>query len=90
MRAQTRILVVGGAGYIGTHACLSLKEKNYEVSILDNFSTGNKDLAERLEIPIFESNAGDYSKVRDILATTKAELVMHFGICLRSRVCNGP
>lgn len=78
MGKGTRVLVVGGAGYIGTHACLSLKERGYEVSILDNFSTGNRDLAERLQIPIYEADAGSYSEVKKILIETKAQLVMHF------------
>jgi UDP-glucose 4-epimerase len=78
MGKGSRVLVVGGAGYIGTHACLSLKERGYEVSILDNFSTGNRDLAERLQIPIYEADAGSYSDVKKILIETKAQLVMHF------------
>lgn len=78
MSNQAKILVVGGAGYIGTHACLSLKERGYEVSILDNFSTGNSDLASRLNVPVFEENAGNYEKVREVLAVTKADVVMHF------------
>lgn len=78
MSKQSRVLVVGGAGYIGTHACLSLKGRGYEVSILDNFSTGNKDLASKLDVPIYEADAGNYNSVREILDESKAEIVMHF------------
>ncbi len=32
-----KILVTGGAGYIGTHTCVELLEKGYEVAVIDNF-----------------------------------------------------
>ncbi len=38
-----RILVTGGAGFIGSHLCERLLEKGYEVVCLDNFFTGSKD-----------------------------------------------
>ena len=37
-----RILVTGGAGFIGSHLCRSLLEKGHEVICLDNFFTGSK------------------------------------------------
>ena len=38
--SNQRILVTGGAGYIGSHVCLALKDTNAEVAIIDNLSTG--------------------------------------------------
>ena len=38
-----RVLVTGGAGYIGSHVVLELYEKGYEVIVLDDLSSGNKD-----------------------------------------------
>ena len=38
-----RVLVTGGAGYIGSHVVLELCEKGYEVIVLDDLSAGNKD-----------------------------------------------
>ena len=39
-----RILVTGGAGYIGSHVVKALGEKGYDVVIYDTLSTGHKDL----------------------------------------------
>ena len=37
-----RVLVTGGAGYIGSHVVLELCDKGYEVVVLDDLSSGNK------------------------------------------------
>ncbi|MGL5062874.1 MAG: NAD-dependent epimerase/dehydratase family protein, partial [Microcoleus sp.] len=42
------ILVTGGAGYIGSHAVLELKQAGYGVVILDNLVYGHQDLAEQV------------------------------------------
>ena len=39
-----KILLTGGAGYIGSHVLLSALEKNHEVIIIDDLSTGNINL----------------------------------------------
>ena len=39
---EKRILVTGGAGFLGSHLCAALLEKGYEVLCLDNFFTGRK------------------------------------------------
>ena len=36
------VLVIGGAGYIGSHIVLELCEQGYDVTVFDNLSTGNK------------------------------------------------
>ncbi|MFT4552024.1 MAG: UDP-glucuronate decarboxylase [Chlamydiales bacterium] len=52
---KERVLVTGGAGFLGSHLCESLLEKNYDVICLDNFFTGNKDnIAHLLNNPYFE------------------------------------
>jgi UDP-glucuronate decarboxylase len=40
---MSRILVTGGAGFIGSHLCKRLLEENNEVICLDNFFTGRKE-----------------------------------------------
>jgi len=42
--------VVGGAGYIGSHAAQVLRRKGYDVIVYDNLSTGHKELAEGFEL----------------------------------------
>ena len=41
------VLVTGGAGYIGSHTCLSLLENGYDVTVLDNFSNSSPIALER-------------------------------------------
>ncbi|MCX7953694.1 MAG: SDR family oxidoreductase [Bacteroidales bacterium] len=52
---RKRILVTGGAGFIGSHLCEKLLEENNEVICLDNFFTGNKqNISHLLNNPYFE------------------------------------
>ena len=39
-----KILVTGGAGYIGSHVCNLLLDNGYEVTVIDSLVTGNKNL----------------------------------------------
>ena len=45
----SRILVTGGAGYIGSHTVLCLLKKGYEVSTLDNLSNGSIESLSRIQ-----------------------------------------
>ena len=44
------VLVVGGAGYIGSHAAHALKRRGYEVIVYDNLVAGHKELAKGFEL----------------------------------------
>jgi len=52
---QKRILVTGGAGFLGTHLCRRLLGQGHEVLCVDNFSTGTRrNIEEFLDDPMFE------------------------------------
>ncbi|MFZ1916516.1 MAG: UDP-glucose 4-epimerase GalE [Terriglobales bacterium] len=68
------VLVVGGAGYIGSHAARALRRARYSVIIYDNLSTGFLRLAQGFEL--VEGDIGDQSKLHRILS--RVDAVMHF------------
>ncbi|MBP5242962.1 MAG: NAD-dependent epimerase/dehydratase family protein, partial [Clostridia bacterium] len=44
-----KILVTGGAGYIGSHTCVELLNRGYETVVIDNFSNSSKESVKRVE-----------------------------------------
>ena len=47
-----KFLVTGGAGYIGSHMVQYLQDRNFNVDVIDNFSTGNKWALKNMKILI--------------------------------------
>jgi len=72
-----KVLVVGGAGYIGSHCVRQLKEAGHQPIVLDNLVFGHRK-AVGPEIPFYEGDLGNRGEVRDILVRERIELVMHF------------
>ncbi|MBW4639238.1 MAG: UDP-glucose 4-epimerase GalE [Gloeocapsa sp. UFS-A4-WI-NPMV-4B04] len=73
------ILVTGGAGYIGSHACLALKQAGYGVVVLDNLVYGHRDLVENvLQVELIVGDTNDRPLLDDLFATHKIAAVMHF------------
>ena len=68
------VLVVGGAGYIGSHAARALRRARYNVIIYDNLSTGFRRLAEGFEL--VEGDIGDPSKLHRVLS--RVDAIVHF------------
>jgi UDP-glucose-4-epimerase GalE len=68
------VLVVGGAGYIGSHAARALRRARYNVIVYDNLSTGFRRLAEGFEL--VEGDIGDPSKLSRVLS--RVDAIMHF------------
>lgn len=71
------ILVIGGAGYIGSHTSFLLHEQGYEVIILDDLSTGYKE-ALLPEAIFYEGDFGDINLLNKIFTTHKIDAIMHF------------
>jgi UDP-glucose 4-epimerase len=68
------VLVVGGAGYIGSHAAHVLRRRGYEVIIYDNLSTGHRELAEGFELIV--GDISDSANLANVLR--RCDSVMHF------------
>ena len=47
---MSKILITGGAGFIGSHICLSLLEKNYNIVVVDSFINSNPVSLERVSL----------------------------------------
>lgn len=73
---MTRVLVTGGAGYIGSHAAKNLVAAGFEPVVLDNFSTGNR-WAVRWG-PLIEGDLADDDFVRNVLHDHDVKAVIHF------------
>lgn len=70
------VLVTGGAGYIGSHACKALRNAGFLPVTYDNLSTGWRDAVKFG--PLEEGDLRDRSKLDDVFATHKPVAVMHF------------
>lgn len=80
-----RVLVSGGAGYIGSHVTVELINAGYEVVVADNMSNcdmtcfeGVKKITGRDDIPFFEIDCCDYQAVEKLFAENSIDAVIHF------------
>ncbi len=71
------VLVVGGAGYIGSHCVRQLLAAGHNPVVLDNLVFGHRGAVPE-DVPLYTVNLGNESEVGRILRKEKIELVMHF------------
>ena len=75
------ILVTGGAGYIGSHAVLSLREAGYRAVVLDDLSTGLREAVPE-GVTLVQGSASDARLVTETLRSHAATAVLHFAASL--------
>jgi len=70
------VLVVGGAGYIGSHTVKLLGEKGYNLLTVDNLSTGHKEAVLYGNLEVIDLS--DKENIRDVVKRFKPDAVIHF------------
>ncbi|MFF8817407.1 UDP-glucose 4-epimerase GalE [Leucobacter sp. NPDC015123] len=79
-----RVLLTGGAGYIGSHTALVLLERGHEVVVLDDFSNSSREAVRRVEeltgreIPVIEADLADRAAAEAAFAGLEVDAVVHF------------
>ena len=79
-----RVLVTGGAGYIGSHTLLELMAQGHEVCVLDNYSNATPEVLNRVrslsngKVTDFEGDVRDSAKLDDVMQAFAPDAVIHF------------
>lgn len=79
-----RILVTGGAGYIGSHTCIELLEQGHEVVVVDNLCNSSRVSLERVEaitgktVTFYEADLLDRKALEEIFEHETIDAVIHF------------
>ena len=71
------VLVTGGAGYIGSHAVLALRDAGWPVAVIDDLSTGFRWLIPD-DVPFYQGDVADEALLGRIFAAQETRAVMHF------------
>lgn len=79
-----KILVTGGTGYIGSHTCVELLQKGYEVVVFDNLYNSKIDVVDKIEkitgkkITFYKADMLDKESMRPVFAEHTFDAVIHF------------
>ena len=79
-----KILVTGGAGYIGSHTCVELLEKGHEVVVVDNFDNSSPVSIDRVgkitgkSIRLYKADVRDRATMERVFTDNAIDCVMHF------------
>ena len=79
-----KVLVTGGAGYIGSHTCVELIEAGYEPIVIDNLCNANPESLNRVKmitgkhVPFYEGDVRDEALLKTIFAQHEIGCVIHF------------
>lgn len=80
---KATILVCGGAGYIGSHCVKMLVERDYNVIIVDNLSTGHLEAIDKMA-KFYQGDVRDEEFLNEVFSQNKVDAVIHF--CAKSLV----
>lgn len=79
---KMKILITGGAGYIGSHTLKQFLETKHEIFVLDNLSKGSKAALNELDklrnFTFFEQDLSDFDAIKALFKTHKFDAVVHF------------
>ena len=79
-----KILVTGGCGYIGSHTCVELLDKGYEVVIVDNLNNSKEDVIDKIEkitgkkVKFYKEDVCNQKGMDKIFEKEKIDAVIHF------------
>ena len=79
-----KILVTGGAGYIGSHTCVELLNEGHEVIILDNLYNSSRKAVDRIEeitgkqVTFYEADIRDRAGIQAVFDQEQIDAVIHF------------
>lgn len=79
-----KILITGGAGYIGSHTCVELLTKGYELVVVDNFSNSKPAALERVQhisgrkLSFLQADVRDRAALREVFRAHAIDSVIHF------------
>jgi UDP-glucose 4-epimerase len=84
MAENLKVLITGGAGYIGSHACVELLNSGYDVTVIDNLCNASEKALERVEkitnrsLSFVKGDILDFDVLHSILSKSTYCGVMHF------------
>lgn len=82
--AREKILVTGGAGFIGSHTCVELLDNGFDVYVIDNFSNSKPDVIKRIEtianqsLTFYNIDLRDKPRLKEILSAHTYTAIIHF------------
>ena len=79
-----KILITGGAGYIGSHTCVELLNAGYEIIVVDSFSNSKPEVLKRIQeitnkkFKFYKLDILDKTALEKVFSENKIEAVIHF------------